>query len=72
VFEIITIPYNSVNKVFNADELNLYGIKSGSNRVKRDGSWYNHANNLQAGNMNNNNPYNENNNIGFRFVSTGA
>ena len=27
---------------------------------------------MQVGNWNNNNPYNENNNIGFRFASTGA
>jgi hypothetical protein len=40
--------------------------------VKRGGSWNNNANNLQVGNVNNNNPYNENNNIGFRFASTGA
>ena len=48
------------------------GIISGSNRVKRGGSWNNSANNMQVGNWNNNNPYNENNNIGFRFASTGA
>jgi len=38
----------------------------------RGGSYNNNANNLQVGNRNNNNPYNENNNIGFRFASTGA
>ena len=27
---------------------------------------------MQVGKVNNNNPYNENNNIGFRFCSTGA
>ena len=38
----------------------------------RGGSWNNNANNLQVGNVNNNNPYNENNNVGFRLASTGA
>lgn len=45
---------------------------SGSNRVKRGGNWNNSANNLQVGNRNNNNPYNENNNIGFRVARSGA
>ena len=40
--------------------------------MKRGGSWNNDANNLQVGNRNNNNPDNENNNIGFRLSSTGA
>jgi formylglycine-generating enzyme required for sulfatase activity len=40
--------------------------------VNRGGSWNNTANNMQVGNVNNNNPYNENNNIGFRPASTGA
>jgi len=40
--------------------------------VKRGGSYNNDANNLQTGNRNNDNPYNENNNIGFRLASTGA
>lgn len=35
---------------------------SGSNRIKRGGSYNNSADNLQVGNRNNNNPYNENNN----------
>jgi hypothetical protein len=46
--------------------------ESGSNRINRGGSWNNNANNLQVGNWNNNNPYNENNNLGFRPCSTGA
>jgi formylglycine-generating enzyme required for sulfatase activity len=40
--------------------------------VIRGGSYNNNANNLQVGNRNNNNPNNANNNIGFRFASTGA
>ena len=49
--------------------MGLYPYKwSGSNRVKRGGSWNNNANNLQVGNRNNNNPNNENNNLGFRLV----
>jgi formylglycine-generating enzyme required for sulfatase activity len=47
-------------------------IANGSNRIIRGGSWNNDANNLQVGNVNNNNPDNRNNNIGFRPVSTGA
>lgn len=38
----------------------------------RGGNYNNNADNLQVGNRNNNNPYNANNNNGFRFVSTGA
>ena len=46
------------------------GPSSGSNRVKRGGSWNNNANNCTSSNRNNNNPSNENNNNGFRLVST--
>ena len=46
------------------------GSSSGSNRVKRGGSWNNNANNCTSSNRNNNNPSNENNNNGFRLVST--
>ncbi len=45
---------------------------SGSNRIIRGGSWNNNANNLQVGNVNSNNPDNENSYIGFRFCSTGV
>ncbi len=45
---------------------------SGDSRVERGGSWYISANNMKVGNWNNNNPNNENNNIGFRFASTGV
>ena len=44
--------------------------ETGSNRVKRGGSWNNNANNLRSANRNNNTPTNRNNNIGFRLVST--
>jgi formylglycine-generating enzyme required for sulfatase activity len=44
------------------------GPASGSNRVLRGGSWNNPANNCRSANRNNNNPANENNNIGFRVV----
>ncbi|MBP5442178.1 MAG: SUMF1/EgtB/PvdO family nonheme iron enzyme [Treponema sp.] len=44
------------------------GAASGSNRVKRGGSWNNNANNCRVANRNNNNPNNRNNNIGFRLV----
>jgi len=46
------------------------GAASGSNRVKRGGSWNNNANNCRSANRNNNNPNNRNNNIGFRAAST--
>ena len=43
---------------------------SGSNRVKRGGSWNNNADNCTSSNRNNNNPSNENNNNGFRLSIT--
>jgi len=43
---------------------------SGSNRVKRGGSWNNTASNCRSAYRNNNDPSNRNNNIGFRLVST--
>ena len=46
----------------------MTGASSGSNRVKRGGSWYNNSNNCKVANRNNNNPYNRNNNYGFRVV----
>jgi len=46
----------------------LAGPSSGSNRVKRGGSWNNNANNCSVANRNNNNPDNRNNNLGFRVV----
>ena len=47
-------------------------VVTGSNRVKRGGSWNNNANNVRVANRNNNSPGNTNNNIGFRPLSTGA
>ncbi len=44
------------------------GAASGSNRVKRGGSWNNNASNCTVANRNNNNPDNRNNNIGFRLL----
>jgi len=46
------------------------GPASGSNRVKRGGSWNNNAINVRVANRNNNGPGDENNNVGFRLVST--
>ena len=46
------------------------GSSSGSNRVKRGGSWNNNADNCTSSNRNNTNPSNENTNNGFRLVST--
>lgn len=46
------------------------GSSSGSNRVKRGGSWNNNADNCTSANRNNNSPSNANNNNGFRLVST--
>jgi len=43
---------------------------TGSNRVIRGGSWNNNASNCRSANRNNNDPFNRNNNIGFRPVST--
>lgn len=46
------------------------GASSGSNRVKRGGSWNNNAQNCRSANRNNNyNPSNRNSNLGFRPVS---
>ncbi|MBR4188454.1 MAG: SUMF1/EgtB/PvdO family nonheme iron enzyme [Kiritimatiellae bacterium] len=45
------------------------GASSGSNRVKRGGSWNNDAANCRSANRNNNNPSNRNNNLGFRLSS---
>jgi retron-type reverse transcriptase len=45
------------------------GAASGSNRVKRGGSWNNNARNCRSANRNNNNPNNRNNNNGFRVAS---
>ncbi|MEA1910434.1 MAG: SUMF1/EgtB/PvdO family nonheme iron enzyme [Spirochaetota bacterium] len=47
------------------------GAASGTNRVKRGGSWNNNASNCTVANRNNNNPNNQNNNIGFRVVYSG-
>jgi len=46
------------------------GAASGSNRVKRGGSWNNNARNCRSANRNNNSPSNRNNNNGFRVAST--
>ena len=46
------------------------GADSGSDRVKRGGSWNNTASNCRSACRNNNDPSNRNNNIGFRLVST--
>ncbi|MDR2211914.1 MAG: SUMF1/EgtB/PvdO family nonheme iron enzyme [Spirochaetaceae bacterium] len=44
------------------------GASSGTNRVKRGGSWNNDARNVRSANRNNNTPSNRNNNLGFRLV----
>ena len=46
------------------------GSASGSNRVKRGGSWNNNSDNCTSSNRNNNDPSNRNNNNGFRLSST--
>ena len=49
--------------------MNDFGRKtraSGSNRVKRGGSWNNDGTNLRSAKRNNNTPSNRNNNLGFR------
>ena len=46
------------------------GADSGSNRVKRGGSWNNTASKCRSGYRNDNGPSSRNNNIGFRLVST--
>ena len=46
----------------------MTGASSGSNRVKRGGSWNNNASNCAVSYRNNNNPNNRNNNLGFRVV----
>jgi len=46
------------------------GDETGSNRVKRGGSWNNNARNVRAANRNRNDPGNRNNNLGFRPVSS--
>lgn len=46
------------------------GAASGSNRVKRGGSWNNAVGNCRSAYRNNNNPSNANDNNGFRLSST--
>ena len=46
------------------------GAASGTNRVKRGGSWINNASNCRSANRNNDAPSNRNNNLGFRVAST--
>ncbi len=53
-----------------ADRAAGEGAASGSNRVKRGGSWNNNAQNCRSANRNNNTPSNRNNNIGCRVAST--
>ncbi|NUO09475.1 MAG: SUMF1/EgtB/PvdO family nonheme iron enzyme [Candidatus Brocadia sp.] len=48
-----------------------YSAHSGSNRVARGGGWNNNASNCRATNRNNDSPDIRNNNLGFRFASTG-
>jgi len=55
---------------FNGDWAGGERADSGSNRVKRGGSWNNTASNCRSAYRNNNDPSNRNNNIGFRLVST--
>jgi hypothetical protein len=43
--------------------------RSGEARGLRGGNWNNTANNLESSNRNDNDPTNENNNIGFRVAS---
>ncbi|MCP5007363.1 MAG: SUMF1/EgtB/PvdO family nonheme iron enzyme [Planctomycetes bacterium] len=43
-------------------------VLTGSNRVIRGGSWNNNARNCRSSNRNNNDPSNDNNNLGFRLV----
>lgn len=50
----------------------IAGPASGSNRVKRGGSWNNNANNCSVSIRNNNNPANRNNNLGFRFCRSAS
>ena len=48
-----------------------YGLKravSGSNRVKRGGSWNNNASNCECAYRDNNDPSNSNNNLGLRLA----
>ena len=44
--------------------------RSGSNRVIRGGGWYNDAQNARSAYRNNNDPGNQNDDLGFRLVST--
>lgn len=43
-----------------------------SNRVNRGGSWNNNADHCAVSNRNNNNPYNQNNNLGFRVMRSSS
>ncbi|MEI6150168.1 MAG: reverse transcriptase domain-containing protein [bacterium] len=52
------------------DQATGEGAASGSNRVKRGGSWNNNARNCRSANRNSNDPNNRNNNNGFRLSST--
>lgn len=57
-------------RAFNGNWAGGERAESGSNRVRRGGSWNNTASNCRSAYRNNNDPSNRNNNIGFRLVST--
>lgn len=57
---------------FNEIDLGHRRVTSGSNRVKRGGSWNNNAQNCRSANRNNNTPSNTNNNNGFRLCCSAA
>ena len=50
----------------------LCGAAPGNNRVNRGGSYNNNAYNCAVSNRNNNNPDNQNNNLGFRLVRSSS
>jgi formylglycine-generating enzyme required for sulfatase activity len=61
-------PYGTFDQGGNVWEWNETAI--GSSRGLRGGYWYGNSRYLLASNRNNNNPTNENNNIGFRVASS--
>ena len=69
-FDLDFTEFNFVN--IKGKSRNENASSGSSNRVNRGGSWNNNADNCAVSNRNNNNPYNQNNNLGFRVVRSSS
>ena len=69
-FDLDFTEFNFVN--IKGKSRNENASSGSSNRVNRSGSWNNNADNCAVSNRNNNNPYNQNNNLGFRVVRSSS